>query len=84
MQVDVTGGTPTGEVAFVTGGAGDTYTPIPRGICESVGVPLSFPSLRAKRTADSSGNLSVSFGGFLVCGTGVVVVDMTTWQCTLP
>jgi hypothetical protein len=88
VQVDVTGATPSGEVAFVTGSAADTYTPIPRGICESVGVPLSFPSLRAKRTADSSGNLSVSFGGFLVCGTGVVAVDMTTcrttWQSTLP
>lgn len=88
VQVDVTGATPFGQVAFVVGGAGDTYSPIPRGICYGVGFPLSFASLKGKRTADASGNVSVSFSGPNVCEAGVIAVDMSTCrvtgQATLP
>jgi WD40 repeat protein len=80
MDFDVTGATPGGVVAFVSGPPGVFVKPGPP--CTGLTLDVSPPTLRAMIVADAAGNASVR-GMFVpagACGLGVQAVDVAT--CT--
>jgi len=86
--IGVSGATPRGTVAFVTGTPLGTSA-IPVGACAGTWVPLGTPALRGTARATAGGTVDISFNaGAGLCNASFFAVDLATCRvsqvATLP
>lgn len=80
--VRVANATPNGTVVFASGNPNGSFT-IPNGNCAGRSLPLGSPRIRATRSADANGNITINANfGAGVCGASFLAVDVTTCAVT--
>jgi hypothetical protein len=84
LDVTVTGATANGQIVVVAGDTGGSGV-LAGGACAGTSVDVGAPELRAKRTADAAGAVTLNpTVPTLSCGRSLQGVDMTTCATTLP